>query len=247
MLPSNFNFQYIERVLHDYGNKKVIDFMKYGFPIDCKPGYGCKYVQKNHKGATDFLKQVQCALDKEVKLGGILGPFKSCPFKNPSFNPLNSVLKKNSVERCLILDLSMLEGISVNDGIDKDNYLGVNDKLELPSIDKLVEKIVSIGVTAKLFKIDLSRAYKQMYIDPMDFELMGFVFNQHMYFDCTLSMGSRSSARCCQMVTSVVVFAFRKENYFAINYLDDLGGCEQERSVQMAYNKLHKILASRRQ
>ena len=230
--------------LQFYEHKEVIQFLKYGFPVDCKRGYGSSEVPRNHKGAREFPKQVQELLNKEVSLGGTLGPFEVSPFNEPNFSPLNSVPKKGSgnAARRLILDLSMPAGKSVNDGIDKDIYLGKMAKLQLPSIDEMVERIVSIGDKARLFKVDLSRAYKQMYIDPIDIERMGFVHEGSMYFDCTLSMFSRSSTRCCQMVTSVVVYIFCNNNYFAINYLDDLGGVQEVSTAEEAYSALKRLL-----
>ena len=220
----------------------LIQYLKFGFPVDCRPGYGSDEVQQSHKGAHEFAPQVQQALDKEVALSGFLGPFELAPFSQPKFSPLNSVEKKGSSEHRLVLDLSTPEGNSINDGIDKDTYIGKYEKLELLSIDQLVEKIVQIGITARLFKVDLLRAYKQMFIDPLNFEIMGFAFNNKMYFDCTLSMGSRSSARCCQMVTSAVVYIFANDYYFAINYLDDLGRTQEAEMAVEAYMRLKDIL-----
>ena len=61
-------------------------------------------------------------------------------------------------------------------------------------------------------------------------------------YDCTLSMGLKSSARCCQKVTSMVVYIFNNYDFFAINYLDDLGGCEEESRAETAYQQLREIL-----
>ena len=243
VLPSKFNFEFIETQLQGYHDDSLIDMLKYGFPVDCLLAGKGPPIPINHKGATEFSEQVQLLLDKEVKLGGVLGPFNSSPFTNPRYSPLNSVPKKDSVDRRLILDLSFPPGRSVNDGISKDWYLGEFSKLTLPSLDEFVSKVVSLGSCAKLFKVDLSRGYKQMYIDPMDFEKMGFTFNGSHYFDCTLSMGLHSSARCCQRVTSAVIYIYTKWGYFAINYLDDLGGVEQQDHADIAFTTLRQLLA----
>ena len=71
---------------------------------------------------------------------------------------------------------------------------------------------------------------------------MGFVFNKKFYFHCTLSMGSRSSAPCCQRVTNAVVFIYTNQGYFAINYLDDLGGAEHADKVDTAFIVLRELL-----
>ena len=81
-----------------------------------------------------------------------------------------------------------------------------------------------------------------MFIDPMDFEKMGFTFQKEFYFDCTLSMGSRSSARCCQRVTNAVIYIFVNWGYFDINYLDDLGGAQEEETADVAFHTLRRLL-----
>ena len=55
-------------------------------------------------------------------------------------------------------------------------------------------------------------------------------------------MGSRSSARCCQRVTNTVVFIYTKWGYFAINYLDDLGGVDDDKRADEAFASLWKLL-----
>ena len=60
--------------------------------------------------------------------------------------------------------------------------------------------------------------------------------------DCTLCMGSHSSARCCQRVTDAVVFVFTEMGFFAINYLDDLGSAELEDDADKAFAQLQQLL-----
>ena len=242
LLPSKFNFEFLETELHNYNDKMILEFLKFGFPVDCTPTNSDPGIPSNHSGASDFPDEINYLLDKETKLGGFLGPFSEPPFSDPRYSPLNSVPKKDSHERRLILDLSFPAGHSINDGISKDWYLGQFDKLKLPSLDNLVARIMQSSSRCKLFKVDLARGYKQMYICPLDFEKMGFTFQGKYYFDCTLSMGSRSSARCCQWVTNAVVYIFTNWGYFAINYLDDLGGAQDEESADLAFNTLRRLL-----
>ena len=143
-LPSNFNFEFLQKELAQYHNKQVIKFLKYGFPVDCKVKGVDPGIPNYDKGATEFGAQVKSLLQKEVKLGGFLGPFEKPPFTEPRYSPLNSVPKKDSQDRGLILDLSYPPGNSINDGIDKDWYLGVYDKLQLPSLDQLVERVMAL-------------------------------------------------------------------------------------------------------
>ena len=150
--------------------------------------------------------------------------------------------KKESESRRLILDLSYPEGNSINSGIDKDCYLESDEKLTLPSIDRLTDQIMKLGPNCKVFKIDLLKGYRQFWVDPADISWLGYVFENEYFFDCSLSMGSKSSARCCQMVTTAVVFVHTQHGYFAINYLDDLGGAEHADTAEAAFQNLRNIL-----
>ena len=242
-LPSNFNFKYLEKHLLGHSDTLLIDFLRFGFPVDHSGNTGSKVVPHNHAGATEFPQQMRKLLRKEVEFGSTLGPFSEPILPNSYFSPLNTVSKKQTTERRLILDLSFPPGNSINDGIEKDCYQGKWEKLELPSIDKLVERIVELGKGCKIFKIDLRRSYRQFFIDPNDFNLICFSFDDLFYYDCSLSMGSKSSARCCQKVTTVIVYIFTNKGYFAINYLDDLGGADSSARANIAYAMLRHILA----
>ena len=240
-IPSDFNFTFLDHALKNYKNKQVVDLLKFGFPLGHNGTHGSKIIPDNHKGAVDW--DLQPYLDKEVKSGAAIGPFDSSPFGEDTFySPLNSVAKKESQKRRLILDLSFPENNSINEGIEKDWYLGEYDKLELPSVDQLVEKIMYLGKGCKVFKVDLSRAYRQIYLDPKDINKVAYVYKNKVYIDTTLSMGSRSSARCCQMVTSAVVYIYTEWGYFAINYLDDLGGAEKAEKAEEAFEHLKLLL-----
>ena len=174
-----------------------------------------------------FPTQMRAILKKEVETGAAIGPFSNLPFGEETYySPLNSVPKRGSQDRRLILDLSYPPGNSINDSIAKDWYLGEYEKLTLPSIDALVRRIMKHGKGAKILKIDLKRAYRQALMCPGSIHFLCYVFEGKTYADTTLSMGSRSNARCCQRITSAVVHIFEQLTYFAINYLDDLGGCD---------------------
>jgi hypothetical protein len=65
---------------------------------------------RNHKGATDFPDDIKNYLKKESSYKAIVGPFKSNPFNEPiAVLPINSVPKKESLERRVIVDLSFPE------------------------------------------------------------------------------------------------------------------------------------------
>ena len=158
-LPSNFNFEFLEKELKGFKYQIVIDLLKFGFPLGMTRDCGSSEIPPNHKGATEFPGEIKQMLNKEVKSFVAIGPFDRVPLQGAKFSPLNSVPKKDSTQRRMILDLSFPEGNSINEGINKDLYFGMEEKLVLPSIDALADRVMELGPGCKLFKIDLSHSY----------------------------------------------------------------------------------------
>ena len=233
----------MEKELINYKENIVIDMLKYGFPLGNTKLLGNKKIPRNHTGATCYKDEMRELLRKEVECKSVIGPFEVSPFGDETrYSPLNSVPKKDSKLRRLILDLSYPAGNSINCGIDKDWYLGEESKLTLPSMDQLAEKVMKLGPGCKVFKIDLQRGYRQFFVDPAAISWLAYCFEEKVFFDCSLSMGSKSSARCCQMVTSAVVYIHSKKGFFVINYLDDLGGAETAKRAEEAFQHLRSVL-----
>ena len=89
-------------------------------------------------------------------------------------SPLNSVSKKDSAERRIILDLSWPLNTTVNAGIDKSLHEGVEFSLTYPTVDQIASLIARKGPGCLIYKCDLRKAYRQFYVDPYDFLLLGF-------------------------------------------------------------------------
>ena len=139
---SKFNLPLLDRLLIDYHDKRLLQFLMFGFPFD-HDGSEVTRNKRNHTGAGQhFQAQIQQYLQLEIEEGAVLGPFTEPPFQDGwATSPLNSVPKKDSDKRRVILDLSFPRGRSVNDGIQADSYLGQYGKLTFPSIDDLVKII----------------------------------------------------------------------------------------------------------
>lgn len=243
------NVDYMRRMLGDYKDKQVCDLLEFGFPIGFKGNeselktYKDLWKYKNHKGALEFPNDVNSYINKESRHGAILGPFKDNPFpQNLIISPLNSVPKKDSAERRIIMDLSFPQGQAVNDFIDKNEYLGEKIEVVFPKVDDYVELIKKKGQGCLLFKKDLKRAYRQISIDPADYNLVSFVWGKHIFCDTVLSMGLKSAASICQRTTNALSFIMLQIGIAILNYLDDLAGAERKENAVFAYNCLGTVL-----
>ena len=245
-VPSSLNFEYLEKELADYKDRAIIQLLRYGCPINYEGPGNLSRACHNHRGATDFPEHIERFLKREVEAASVMGPFKSSPFDIPTtVSPLNTVPKRDSANRRVIVDLSFpkckpLE--SVNGGISRDCYLGDPIQLRYPSVDNLVNLVRCKGPGCCLFKCDLSRAYRQLPVDPGDLHYLGYKWNGELYIDATLTMGLRSAAFLCQRVTNAIAYIARNNGVSVSNYLDDFGGVEVKDSATEAFLKLRGIL-----
>ena len=141
----------------------------------------------NHASAIQHSDHVSAYIQTEMQHSAIYGPFAEPPFPC-HVSPFLTRDKPNSDKRRVILDLSFLSGQSGNDGVPKDKYLGSYFDLKYPSVDHIVDSLKELGTDALLYKIDISRAFRHLRIDPGDIDLLGLKHDQY-YIDGMLPFG----------------------------------------------------------
>ena len=97
-----------------------------------------------------------------------------------------------------------------------------------------------------MFKIDLSRYFRQIPLDPGDYTLIGYVINQKIYFDKVLPMGMRSAPYIAQRITDAIAHIHRSLQYFLLNYVDDFVGADLRNKAWQAFQALTNLLESLR-
>ena len=88
------------------------------------------------------------------------------------------------------MDLSWPKGLSINDGVAKNKYLGSYFTLRYPSLDHITQALCELGPQALIYKIDISRASRHLRIYPGDLDLLG-IKHKDYYIDGTLPFGFR--------------------------------------------------------
>ena len=225
IINPDFPIQMWETQLVGYHDQQVIIFMKYGWPTGFMGNSIPKLDLPNHTSSRRQPLAVEKFLQKEVSLGGIMGPFVVSPFAWVRINPLMARPKKDSDQQRIILDLSFPEGESVNSAIPRVLFEGSPFKLHLPTPLELAELIVKKGANCFLYKVDLSRAYRQLPIDPFDWPLLGIAWDSKIFIDLAIPFGLRHGAMACQRATEAVCYVLKKNNDAdAEPYIDDFGG-----------------------
>lgn len=229
--------------LQDYHDTDLCNFLDYGWPVGYMAATLPTSTFKNHGSALAQPDLIQSYLDKECGLGATCGPFSANPLSTDlTISPLQIAHSRSGKSR-VVVDLSFPSGSSVNDGIPKDSYLAEPLALRLPGTDALIAIILQKGPGCLLFKKDLSRAYRQLRIDPRDFHLLGVQHHGGIYFDVAPPFGLRSAAMMCQRTTSAVSHMFSNLGYQCTNYIDDFGGAESPSKATMAFETLEELFS----
>ena len=135
--------------------------------------------------------------------------------------------------------------MSVNTSIPRIIFEGSPFKLHLPTPLDLAETIAWKGQFCYLYKVDLSRAYRQLPIDPFDWPLLGIFWDEKFYIDLAIPFGLRHGAMACQRVTEAVCFVLKdKHDADASPYIDDFGGIagQNKREANNQYIAIKTIL-----
>ena len=193
-LCSQLNINICKQVLGNYWDKQLIHLLEFGFPLDFNRSYPLKHEGKYHSSATDHPIDIEAFVAEEKQYGAIIGPFDVNPIPNCHTSPFMTRDKPNAPTRRVTMDLSWPKEASVNAGVDKNSYLGSEFALTFPTIDDLTKELVRIGPGAHIYKIDISRAFQYLKIDPLYLDLLGLQWND-AYINTCLPFGGRHGSQ----------------------------------------------------
>ena len=224
-VKSQLNPEVWESLLTDYWDNQLCSLIRFGFPLDFQRDNPSRSHLDNHTSAKIYPQDVEAYLSEEIGYGAILGPFKEPPLQNLHVSPFMTREKPNAPHRRVIIDLSFPKGLSVNAGIGKDRYLGTPFLLKLPTIDTIRNQIKALGKGCMLYKIDISRAFRHVKIDPKDYDLLG-LHHLDWYLDTCLPFRYRHGSSLYQHLSDAVCHIMRRQDYDVINYIDDILGID---------------------
>ena len=139
------------------------------------------------------------------------------------------------------MDLNFPHGIAVNTNISKDSYLGTDFILTLPSIDHITNKVKQLGKSSLLYKVDISRAFRHIKIDPRDYFLLGLK-HKNYYMDTCLPFRYRNGSEIFQRLSDAIRFIRKNIGYKVINYIDDVIGFCTIFTADPSYHTLVHLL-----
>lgn len=244
-VPTKINIDLLQQLLQGYEDMEVVEWLKFGWPtgrpLNCPE---TKSLLINHKGANLFPQHIDNYFKTEISQGATIGPLVGVPWtERVAINPLNSRSKRGSSDnRRIILDLSFPRPGSVNDMIPKDTYLGNPYKLTYPTVDTMAQRVHELGPTCLIYRVDESRSFRQIPLDPFDYGLIGMYWKGLFFFDVNSPQGLRTGAMFCQRTTNAVRYIMNQMGYFLMNYLDDLHGCELPDRAWKSFEALLRVM-----
>ena len=130
--------------------------------------------------------------------------------------------KSGTTKRRAIVDLSWPHGLSVNAGVAKNKYLVTYFELRYPSVDNIGQTVEEVGPSALMFKVDISRAFRHLKIDPGDLDLLGLCHNKY-FIDGSLPFGFRHRTTFFQHCSDAIRYIMASRGYTRLyNHIDDL-------------------------
>ena len=182
-LPSALNMANWRSDLKGYRDYRIVEYLAYGWPIGIDRDAILHSQQGNHPFARAHSQDVEHYIATELGHGALLGPFEGPPATTCHFSPLMTRVKKDSPFRRVIVDLSWPHGASVNDAISRTTYIDGPMTISLPTTDNMERAVVALGKGAFLYKTDLSRGYRQLRVDPLDWPLLSFRHEDRCFMD----------------------------------------------------------------
>ena len=214
------------------GLKVVCKDLREGADIGCRGGARGPSVSSNAKSAYDSPEQITDAIAGWVKSGIAAGPFD--PAVRPVGVKVSGIMcrpKPNGSAR-IILNLSAPAGLSVNDGIDIDEF-----PAKMSSTAKWLKVLNRAGRGALMLKLDWAEAYKHVRVRPEDRCLQYFSWLGRDFVELALIFGAKSSVgiydRLAKVVLGIVILLANFAADMVCQHLDDVCAAAEEGSTEL--------------
>ena len=143
------------------------------------------------------------------------------------YSPLLSRPKEGGTRR-IIVNMSFPYGASVNDNINNNEYDGVDFVQEL-------------GNEVLLSKIDVSRVFRNLRVDPFEYDALGLSWDGKSYIDISITMGMKTGSAVCHRTTDVIRHVMQSKNVRVYNYIDDVICVHLRHNARQEFDTLYSL------
>ena len=113
--------------------------------------------------------------------------------------------------------------------------------MTLPTIDHVIRAVSKFGRGSYIAKIDVSRAFKHLAIDPGDIDLLGLHWRQY-FIELSLVFGYKRGSDLFQRLSDSIRYIMASEGFYILNYLDDHLIFGPKDKCQKGFNRLTNLL-----
>ena len=100
-------------------------------------------------------------------------------------------------------------------------------------------KILTLGLSAKNFKVDISRVFLQIRINPRNIDLLGLQHKDQIYLDLSVPFGYHLGSFFFSKISDSIRYIMAKNCHNTLlNYIDDLIYCGLSSSIHSSYQYL---------
>lgn len=243
-VQSNWNFDLLDLLVTETQDREVLQYLRYGWPINYLKTEDPIPTFKNHRGATEFPDTIDEYIQRELGEGRLVGPVATPAFRHrTSFSPMTTRPKRESTRRRVICDLSWPPGQSINDGIPQNTYMYHTFRITYPTVDIICNRVRQLQPQKVLiYRRDLAHAFRQLILCPRDWPLMGTVWRGAYFYDKVAVMGGRSSPYICMRVTNMICRIMGNLDHYVLCYVDDFIGIDVEQKIWENYYMLNRLL-----
>ena len=149
---------------------------------------------------------------------------------------------KDNGSRRVILDLSYPRGHSVNSHVHKDRFDNSAFVLKFPNIDHITEDIVHCTEECILFKINVTCAFRNLRVDPVDSLKLGIHWNGQFYADLAVVFGWTHGSAAFQILSDSIAYIIAKAGIKLHRYIDDYIAVVPEAQAQEKFQFVCKLL-----
>ena len=129
----------------------------------------------------------------------------------------------------------------MNDCIAKDYYDGVPYAFKYPSVDNIINTVQKLGSDVLLSKIDVSRAFRNLRVDPSDFDVLGNKWQGNSYLHISIPMGIKMGSALCQRTAYVISDVMTSCDVRTYNYIDDIICIHKCQSADAEFDTLYSL------
>ena len=130
----------------------------------------------------------------------------------------------------------------MNDNVDKLHFDGREFILKFPTIDDICEEIRTNPNEVLLSKIDISRAFCNLRVDPDDALKFGISWKGQYYQDLAVTFGWIHGSSSFHLIADVITHIMKRKGFKTFAYIDDFILVNPKPKAQQVFDTLIDLL-----